>query len=114
MTRQIVGIAGSISYITMPEGLPVRFDPPARSVSLIRHSLALVVLPGTFGAENLVIIGRSGDELVRLGTTCSTGYVDQVLEVKGEIRVIEITPNEAYQSRLDLETFDMQRVGVWR
>jgi len=112
--RRIVAVDGSVTYVVMAEGLPVRFDEPARSVCFLDDSLALVVFDGEFGDKNLLILGPAGDELARLGTTCGRGTVDQVLDVEGEIRVIEATPGADYQARLDLDTLTLERVAEWR
>lgn len=114
MKRQIVTITGSISQLVMAEGLPVNFDTPPRSVSLVGQSLALVLLEADFGTENLLIVGPSGDLLVRLGTTCGTGVVDQILDIAGEIRVIEVTPSGDFQARLDMDALSLERVAEWR
>ena len=107
-------IYGAIDGLVMREGLPVRFHVPTRSVSLVGDSLALVVETARPGEKNLLVLGPAGDELVRLGTTCATGYIDQVLEIAGEIRVIEATRHGDYQARLDLDSLTLERVGEWR
>ena len=114
MRRRVVGVDGSLTDVVMAEGLPIRLDRPARSVSFVDNSIALVIFDGAFGDRNLIVLGPAGDELARLGTTCGRGTVDQVLDVAGEIRVIEATPNGDYQARLDLQTFELERVGEWR
>jgi hypothetical protein len=106
--------SGTIRQVAMAEGLPVRFDPPARSVVFLLDRMALVILQGQFGDSNLVVLGPGGDELARLGTTCGTGIIDQVLDVDGEIRAIEATPRGDYQARIDLDSFRMERVAEWR
>jgi hypothetical protein len=83
-------------------------------VSLIGDSIALVVGAARPGEKNLMVLGPAGDELARLGTTCATGYIDQVLDVLGEIRVIEVTPHGDYQARLDLDSLALERVAEWR
>jgi hypothetical protein len=98
----------------MAEGLPVRFKMPVKAVSLVGDSLALVVTEASFGENNLLVLGPEGDELARLGTTCGTGFIDQVLDVSGEIRVIEATPRGDYQARLDLDSLTLERTGEWR
>jgi hypothetical protein len=98
----------------MAEGLPIRFDATAISVSLVKDSIALVVLEAPAGEKNLVVIGPAGDELARLGTTCGTGIIYEVLDVVGEIRVIEGTPHGDFQARLDLDSLTLERIAEWR
>lgn len=105
---------GTITHLVMGEGLPVRFDVPARSVSLMRDSFALVIFDGEPGTKNLAVYGPAGDELTRLGTTSGTGTIDEVLDVDGEIRAIEATPHGMFQARFDLETLTLERVAEWR
>ena len=114
MRRLLIGVAGTIRQVAMAEGLPVRFEPPARSANFVLDQLALVVLEGQFGDRNLVVLGPAGDEVVRLGTTCGTGLIDQVLDIDGEIRVIEATPRGDFQARIDLDSFELVRVAEWR
>jgi hypothetical protein len=83
-------------------------------VSLVGDSIALVVGAARWGEKNLLILGPAGDELVRLGTTCGTGYIDEVLDVLGEIRVIEATRNGLWQARPDLDTLTLERIAEWR
>lgn len=99
----------------MAEGVvPLRFDVKARSVSIVDDSIALVILEARAGEKNLVVLGPAGDELTRLGTTCGTGSVDEVLDVLGEIRVIEATGNGLSQALLDLDTLTLKRIAEWR
>jgi len=62
----------------------------------------------------VLILGPAGDELKKLGTSCSTGVVDEVLEVQGEVRVIETTPRGDFQARLDLDLLVLERVAEFR
>lgn len=114
MRRQLVTVVGSLTQLVMAEGLPVRFDRPARSVSLAGNSLALVVFDWDPGEKNLIVLGPAGDELTRLGTTCGSGSVDEVLEVQGELRFIEATPHGLYQATLDLGSLTLERVAERR
>lgn len=114
MRRQLTGVSGSIHYVSMAEGLPVRFEPPARSVSFVGDLMALAILEGEPGDRNLLVLGPAGDELARLGTTCGRGLISQVLDVDGEVRAIEATSGGDFQARLDLATFEMERIAEWR
>lgn len=114
MRRRLVGATGAISHVLMAEGLPLTFNPPARSVDFLGDFLAFVVLVGRFGDRNLVVLGPGGDELARLGTTCGTGLIDQVLDVDGEISAIEATPHGDFRARLDVDSLELQRVAEWR
>lgn len=114
MRRRLTGATGSISQVVMAEGLPVTFDPPARSVDFLGDFLAFVVLVGRFGDRNLVVLGPEGDELARLGTTCGTGLIDQMLDVDGEINAIEATPHGDFRARLDVDSLALERVAEWR
>ena len=107
-------VDGSITCVVMAEGLPVRLEVPARSVVFVGQSLALVVLEVGLGTENLLVLGPAGDELARLGTTCGTGSIGEVLDVAGEIRVIEVTPAGDFQARLDVDSLTLERVAEWR
>lgn len=98
----------------MGAGFPHRFAVKARSVSIVDDTIALVVLEAQSGEKNLVIVGPAGDELARLGTTCGTGTIDEVLDVLGEIRVIEAARNGLWQARLDLDTLTLERIAEWR
>ncbi len=114
MRRRLVTLAGSIEQVVLAEGLPVTLSVPARSVSMIEDVLALAIFDGEMGDKNLLVLGPAGDELARLGTTCRTGVVYEVLDVEGEIRVIEATPHGDFQARLDLDSLTLQRVAAWR
>ncbi len=114
MRRRIVTVSGSITQIVMAEGMPLRLETPALAVTFVGQSLALAILPVESGEKNLVIIGPAGDEIKRLGTTCGTGELYEVLEVDGEIRVIEATPRGDFQARLDLASLELERVAAWR
>ena len=98
----------------MGTGLPARFSAPTKTVSFIGSSLALVVLEARFGDRNLVILGPEGEELVRLGTTCGRGLIDQVFETAGEVRVVEVTPSGDFQATVDLEELSLRRIAEWR
>ena len=97
MRRRLVTLAGSIEQVVLAEGLPIRLDRPAKSVSILGDSLALVILDGEMGDKNLLVLGPAGDELARLGTTCGTGVIYEVLEIAGEIRAIEATRHGDFQ-----------------
>ena len=112
--RQLVTVVGTASAVVMGAGLPARISAPTKAVSFIGTSLALVVLDARFGDRNLVILGPGGEELVRLGTTCGRGLIDQVLEIEGEIRAIEATPSGDFQARLDIDELSLHRVAEWR
>jgi hypothetical protein len=114
MRRRLTAVSGEVRQVAMADGLPIGFEPPARSVAFVRDLLALVILQGQFGDRNLVVLGPDGDELARLGTTCGTGVIDQVLDVDGEIRAIEVTPRGDFQARIDLDSLEMERVAEWR
>lgn len=105
---------GSITHLVMREGLPVRFDVPARSVSVLDDSLALVIIDGDDGARNLVVHGPDGGEITRLGTTSGTGRIVEVIDVSGEIRVIESTSHGMWQARFDPDLLTLARVAQWR
>src|SRR5262245_42338724 len=112
--RRILTVDGSISCLVMTSGLPVRFDPPVTWVSFVGSSLALAIMNADRGTKNLIILGPSGDEIARLRTTCGTGVIDQVLDIDGELRVVEATPRGDFQARLDLDALTLERVGEWR
>jgi hypothetical protein len=112
--RRVVTVFGAIDGVTMADGFPVRFDRNALSVSLIGDEFALVVLDAGPGEKNLVVFGPSGDELARLGTTCGTGTIYEVLDVSGEVRVIESTRYGLYQARLDPDSLTLERIAEWR
>lgn len=114
MKRRIVTVAGSVTELVMAEGLPIRLEAPTRFVSLVGDSVALVVFEADFGEKNLLVLGPAGDELARLGTTCGTGTVYEVLDVHGEIRLIEATRNGDFQATLDLDSLTLERVAEWR
>ena len=114
MRRRLITLAGSIEQVVLAEGLPVRLERPANSVSIVGDSMALVIFDGSMGDKNLLVLGPAGGELTRLGTTCGAGLIYEVLDVEGEIRVIEATRHGDFQARLDADALTLHRVAEWR
>ncbi|MDO5736517.1 MAG: hypothetical protein Q4P15_08580 [Propionibacteriaceae bacterium] len=114
MRRRLRTTVGSITHLAMAEGLPIRFAQPARSVALLGDSMAFVIFDGDDGDKNLAVLGPAGEELARLGTTTGTGTIDEVLDVGGEIRVIEATSLGLFQASLDLDSLTLVRVAEWQ
>ena len=73
-----------------------------------------MIFDGEMGDRNLLVLGPAGDELARLGSTCGHGLIVEVLDVAGEIRVIEARGGNMSQARLDLDTFTLEWVAEWR
>jgi len=113
--RLLMTAHGAITRLVLAETpYVVDLEGEAQSVSLTEDGHALVLLDAEPGAKNLLVLNPRGEELARLGTTCGTGTLQQVLVMQDELRVIEMASRGDFQAVLDLEKLTLTRVAEWR